>query len=72
MKWLFFQSQSHRPVQVRREVFVAPSPHPENQVTVVSHIRLISMLTTGGFSTACNNCGVDLALTASAMTGRYV
>ena len=28
MEWLFFQSQSHRPAHVRREVFVAPSPHP--------------------------------------------
>ena len=32
MKWLFFQSESHSPAHVRREVFVAPSPHPEIQL----------------------------------------
>ena len=32
MEWLFFQSQSHRPAHVRREVFTAPSPHPEIQL----------------------------------------
>ena len=31
MKCLFFQSQSHRPAHVRREVFLAPSSHPEIQ-----------------------------------------
>ena len=34
MEWLFFQSQPHRPAHVRREVFVAPSPHPRNKGTV--------------------------------------
>ena len=32
MEWLFFQSQSHRPIHVRREVFVAPSRDPEIQL----------------------------------------
>ena len=32
MEWPFFQSQSHRPAQICREVFVAPSPHPEIQL----------------------------------------
>ena len=32
MEWLFFQSQAHRHAQVRREVFVVPSPHPEIQL----------------------------------------
>ena len=27
MEWLFFQSQSHRPAHVRREVFLAHSRH---------------------------------------------
>jgi hypothetical protein len=32
MELLFFQSQPHYPSHVRREVFVAPSPHPEIQL----------------------------------------
>ena len=32
MEWLFFQSQSHRPVHVRREVFIPPSTHLEIQL----------------------------------------
>ena len=32
MEWLFFQSQSDRSAHIRREVFIAPSPHPEIQL----------------------------------------
>ena len=43
MEWLFFQSQPHRPVHVRREVFVAPSPHPEIQFEISDNV--INMVT---------------------------
>ena len=31
MEWLFFQSQTHCPAHVRRQVLLAPSPDPEIQ-----------------------------------------
>ena len=34
---LFLKSQLHSPAHVRREVFVAPSPHPEVQLLGPCH-----------------------------------
>ena len=45
MKWLFFQSQSHRPAHVCREVFVASSPHPETQLWGPCHSIKMGLIT---------------------------